>query len=213
MKRARIILADDQNLLLDALKAMLEPQFDVVGTFSDGHALVEAAPALKPDVVVLDVSMRTMNGLSAGQRLIRVIPGIKLIYITMNRDPDLEAEVFRLGALGYVMKNSAGSELVHAINEALVGRTYVTKLLTRGMQSSFIKNFKRRKKSRRSLTLRQKEVLQLLAEGRSMKEVAFILEVAPRTIAFHKYTIMDQLQLKNSAELIQFAIKSSIVPA
>ena len=131
----------------------------------------------------------------------------------MNRDPELEAEVFRLGALGYVMKNSAGSELVHAINEALVGRTYVTKLLTRGMQSSFIKNFKRRKKSRRSLTLRQKEVLQLLAEGRSMKEVAFILEVAPRTIAFHKYTIMDQLQLKNSAELIQFAIKSSIVPA
>src|SRR5262245_45997540 len=106
MKRARIILADDHKLLIDALKAMLEPQFEVVGTFSDGHALVEAAPALQPDVIVLDVSMPTMNGLSAGQRLKRLMPDVKLIYMAMNHNPDLAAEAFSLGALGYVAKNS-----------------------------------------------------------------------------------------------------------
>jgi DNA-binding NarL/FixJ family response regulator len=210
MKRARIILADDHNLLVDTFKAFLEPQFEVVGTFADGFRLVEDAPALAPDVIVLDVGMPIMNGLIAGQRLKQIMPRVKLIYLTMNQDRDVAAEAFRLGASGYLVKNSAASELVHAINEALLARSYITPLMTKDMVGSFVQTFKRRK-TPHELTLRQREVLQLLAEGRSMKEVAFHLNVTPRTVAFHKYTMMDQLQLKSSAELIQYAMKSSIV--
>ena len=215
MKRARIILADDHNLLVDAFKFLLQPHFEVVATFSDGHRLVQEAPALKPDVIVLDIGMPIMNGLIAGQRLKQILPRVKLIYMTMNQDPDLAAEAFRLGASGYLVKNSAGSELVHAINEALLARSYVTPLITKDMKDmvgSLIQNLKRRK-TPHELTLRQREVLQLLAEGRSMKEVAYHLNVTPRTVAFHKYTMMDQLELKNSAELIQYAMNSSIVAA
>ena len=212
MKRARIILADDHKILLDTFKAFLAPHFDVVATFSDGHRLVQEAPALAPDVIVLDVGMPIMNGLIAGQKLKETLPRVKLIYLTMNQDPDVAAEAFRLGASGYLLKSSAASELVHAINEVLLARSYITPLLTKGMVGSFIQNLKRRK-VRHELTLRQREVLQLLAEGRSMKEVAYHLNVTPRTIAFHKYTMMDQLQLKSSAELIQYAMKSSIAGA
>jgi DNA-binding NarL/FixJ family response regulator len=212
MKRGRIVLADDHNLLVDAFKALLQPHFDVVGTFSNGHQLVEGASALEPDVIVLDIGMPIMNGLIAGQQLKQLLPRVKLIYLTQNQDPDLAAEAFRLGASGYLLKNSAGSELVHAINEVLLARSYITPLMTKGMVGSFIQNLKRRK-TRHELTLRQREVLQLLAEGRSMKEVAYLLNVTPRTVAFHKYTMMDQLQLRSSAELIQFAMKSSIVAA
>lgn len=209
MKRARIILADDHNLLVDTFKAFLQPHFDVVGTFADGHRLVLEAPALAPDVVVLDVGMPIMNGLIAGARLKEILPRVKLIYLTMNQDPDVAAEAFRLGASGYLVKTSAASELIHAINEALLARSYITPLMTKDMVGSFVQNLKRRK-TRHELTLRQREVLQLLAEGRSMKEVAYHLNVTPRTIAFHKYTMMDQLELKSSAELIQYAMKSSV---
>jgi DNA-binding NarL/FixJ family response regulator len=212
MKRARIILADDHNLLVDTFKAFLQPHFDVVGTFADGQRLVQDAPALAPDVIVLDVGMPIMNGLIAGQRLKQILPRVKLIYLTMNQDPDVAAEAFRLGASGYLVKTSAASELIHAINEALLARSYITPLMTKDMVGSFVQNLKRRK-TRHELTLRQREVLQLLAEGRSMKEVAYHLNVTPRTIAFHKYTMMDQLELKSSAELIQYAVKSSIVAA
>ncbi len=212
MKRPRIILADDHNILVDTFKAFLEPHFDVVATFADGQHLVEDAPALAPDVIVLDVGMPIMNGLIAGQRLKQLLPRVKLIYLTMNQDPDVAAEAFRLGASGYLLKSSAASELVHAINEVMLARTYITPLMTKGMVGSFIQNLKRRK-APHELTLRQREVLQLLAEGRSMKEVAYRLNVTPRTVAFHKYTMMDQLELKSSAELIQYAMKSALVAA
>ena len=212
MKCSRIILADDHILLLDTLKSLLQPEFDVVGTFSDGRALLMAAPELYPEVVVLDIGMPTMNGLNAGERLKQMMPKVKLIYLTMNQDPDLATEAFRLGASGYLLKNSAASELVYAIREALLGRSYVTPLMTKDMVESFIQNIKHSKASHK-LTLRQKEVLQLLAEGRSMKEAAYILGVTPRTVAFHKYTMMEQLHVKTSAELIQFAMKSSMVSA
>jgi len=210
MKRARIILADDHTLLLEAFKSLLNEEFEVVGAFGNGRALVDAAPALSPDVIVLDVGMPLMNGLSAAEHLKKALPRVKLIFLTMNQDPDLAAAAFRLGVSGYLLKNSAASELAYAIREALLGRSYVTPLMTKGMEGSFVKNLKRRK-SPHKLTLRQKEVLQLLAEGRSMKEVAFVLKVTPRTIAFHKYTIMEQLHIKTSAELIQYALKSSIL--
>jgi len=211
MKRTRIILADDHIMLLDAIKNLLEPEFEVVGTFHDGHALLDSAAELSPEVIVLDIGMPKMNGLSAGQRLKQMLPKVKLVFLTANLDPDLAAEAFRLGASGYVVKNSAATELVYGIREVLRGRSYITPLMTKGMVGSFIQNVQR--KNPNKLTLRQKEVLQLLAEGRSMKEAAFILNVTPRTVAFHKYTMMEHLRLRTSAELIQFAIRSSIVAA
>jgi len=212
MKRPRIVLADDHSLLLGAFKSFLEPEFEVVGTFLDGRTLVDNVKDLHPDVIVLDIGMPAMNGLSAGQRLKQEIPSVKLIYLTMNQDPDLAAEAFKLGASGYLLKSSAASELAFAIREALTGRSYVTPLITEGMVGSFVQNLKRKKPTHK-LTLRQKEVLQLLAEGRSMKEVAAILNLTPRTVAFHKYTMMEQLNLKTGAELIQYAIKNSIIGA
>src|SRR3954467_15661721 len=212
MKRARIILADDHTLMLEALKKMLEPEFEVVGIFADGLTLVEGAAALSPDVVVLDIGMPNMNGLLAGQRLKQLMPHVKLIYLTMNHDPDVAAEAFRLGASGFLLKNSAASELVRAIREAARGGSYVTPLMTGDMVGSFIQNFKHMKEPHQ-LTLRQKEVLQLLTEGRSMKEVAFLLNVSPRTVAFHKYTMMEHLHVRSSAELIQYALKNSVAAA
>ncbi|MFL6254182.1 MAG: response regulator [Pyrinomonadaceae bacterium] len=212
MKRARVILADDHTLMLEALKKMLEPEFEVVGIFADGLTLVEGAAALEPNVIVLDIGMPNMNGLLAGQRLKQAMPRVKLIYLTMNHDPDVAAEAFRLGASGYLVKNSAASELVRALREVACGGSYVTPLMTGDMLGSFIQNFKHMKEPHQ-LTLRQKEVLQLLAEGRSMKEAAFLLNVSPRTVAFHKYTMMEHLHVKSSAELIQYAIKNSLMAA
>jgi DNA-binding NarL/FixJ family response regulator len=210
MKRTRIILADDHILLSGAIKSLLEPEFEVVGTFTDGLALLEGAEELTPDVIVLDIGMPVLNGLTAGQRLKNLLPKVKLVYLTMNPDPDLAAEAFRWGASGYLLKTSAASELVHAIREVLRGRFYMTPLMTKDMVGSFIQNLKHRKPPH-ELTLRQKEVLQLLAEGRPMKEIADMLNITTRTVAFHKYTMMEQLQVRTSAELIQYALKNSIV--
>jgi DNA-binding NarL/FixJ family response regulator len=212
MQRTRVILADDHKLILDALKSLIEPEFEVVGTFGDGHALVEGAPELKPQVIVLDVGMPTMNGLSAGQRLKQSMPNVKLIYLTMNQDPDVAAEAFRLGAKGFLLKSSAGSELIDALRAVVRGGSYITPLMTEDVLGSFVNHFKNLK-STSHLTLRQKEVLQLLAEGRSMKEAAYILNVSPRTVAFHKYTMMEHLHIKTSAELVQYAMSTQLLAA
>ena len=212
MKRPRVVLADDHTLILDALKNLLQPEFDVVGLFADGHELMEGAPSLNPHVIVLDIGMPTMNGLNAGQRLKQALPLVKLVYLTMNRDPDMAGEAFRLGASAYVLKNSAASELQQAIRQVVRGGFYVTPLMTDGMVGSFVQNFKRRKTTL-SITPRQKEVLQLLAEGRSMKEAAFVLNVSPRTVAFHKYAMMERLHIRSSAELVEYAMRTSIVAA
>ena len=210
MKNARVILADDHTLMLEALKSMLEPEFEIVGIFADGLALVEGAAALNPDVILLDVGMPNMNGLLAGRRLKQLMPRVKLVYLTMNHDPDVAAEAFRLGASGFLVKNSAASELVRAIREVVRGGSYVTPLMTGDMIGSFVRNFKHMREPHQ-LTLRQREVLQLLAEGRSMKEAAFILNVSPRTVAFHKYTMMEHLRVHSNAELIQYALKNSVM--
>ena len=212
MLRTRVILADDHTLVLEALEKLLEPEFEVVGTFADGHTLVEAAPKLKPGVVVLDIGMPTLNGLNAGQRLKQLMPTVKLIYLTMNQDSDTAAAAFRLGAKGYLLKNSAASELVEAIRLVARGGSYVTPLMAQDVVGSSIHHFKNLKSTNR-LTLRQKEVLQLLAEGHSMKEAAFVLNVSPRTVAFHKYTMMEHLHIKSSAELVQYAMNSQLQAA
>lgn len=212
MQRTRVILADDHVLILGALRSLLEPEFEIVGTFADGHTLVDEAPKLKPNVIVLDIGMPTMNGLSAGQRLKQTMPAVKLIYLTMNQEPDMAAEAFRLGANGYLLKNSAASELTKALRTVLRGESYVTPLMTEDVIGSPVNYFKNLK-STSHLTLRQKEVLQLLAEGRSMKEAAYILNVSPRTVAFHKYTMMEHLNLKSSAELVHYAVNSQLLAA
>jgi DNA-binding NarL/FixJ family response regulator len=209
MKRKRVVLADDHTLLLEALKNLIEPEFEVVGMFADGLAVINGAPMLNPDVIVLDIRMPTMNGLNAGERLKQLMPSVKLVYLTQDQDPDIAAQAFRLGASAYLLKNSAASELVHAMRLVMRGSPYVTPLMTQGMAGSVIHSFKRRTSPSR-LTLRQKEVLQLLAEGRSMKEAAFILKVSPRTVAYHKYLMMEHLHIRSSAELIEYALRSSL---
>lgn len=206
MERTRIILADDHTLIIEALKGLLEPEFEVVGTFADGHKLIDAVPELKPDVIVLDIGMPTMNGLIAAEKLKRLMPAVKIVFLTMDRDPDTAGEAFRLGASAYLLKNSAASELIAALRVVMRGGLYVTPLITKGMDGPFIQKLKRRAPEKR-LTVRQKEVLQLLAEGRSMKQAAFILNVSPRTVAYHKYTMMANLCVKSTAELIEFAVQ------
>ena len=208
MPGPRVLLADDHNLLLGAFAKLLSDECEIVGTVSDGRALVEAAQRLKPDVIVLDVAMPLLNGLDAGRQIKQAQKGIKLVFVTMNEDPDIAAEAFRAGASAYLLKRSAASELLVAIREVMKGRSYVTPLVTEGMVGSLM-NAER--KPSHELTPRQREVLQLLAEGHSMKEVGALLNVTPRTVAFHKYRMMEQLKLKSSAELIQFAIKNHIV--
>ncbi len=209
--RRRVLLADDHTLVLEAFEKLLEPDYTVVGAVSDGRALLAAAAELKPDVIVLDIAMPLLNGLDAARQLKKTMPEVKLIFLTMNEDPDVASEAFRAGASGYLLKTSASSELSKAINEALCGRSYVTPNITQGMVDSFIRRPGDNRDSPQ-LTPRQREVLQLLAEGRSMKEAAGILNVTPRTVAFHKYRMMEQLRLKTNADLIQFAIREGVVP-
>jgi DNA-binding NarL/FixJ family response regulator len=204
------MLADDHTILVEAFRKLLEPHYDVVGTVSDGRALLDIAPQLEPEVVVVDIGMPLMNGLEAGLRLKELMPGVKLVFLTMNEDPDLAVEAMRSGASAYLLKSSAAEELLRAIQLALKGKPYVTPLIERGMQKSFIKN-PRVKGQAKNLTPRQREVVQLLAEGKSMKEVASVLKVTPRTVAFHKYRVMEELNIGTTAELIQFAIKSRIL--
>jgi DNA-binding NarL/FixJ family response regulator len=209
--RRRVLLADDHTLLLEAFEKLLEHDFTVVGAVSDGRALLSAAAELKPDVIVLDIAMPLLNGLDAARQLKKTMPAIKLIFLTMNEDPNVAREAFRAGASGYLLKTSAASELSKAINAALCGRTYVTPHITQGMEESLIRQ-PVDDRAAPPLTPRQREVLQLLAEGRSMKEAAKILCVTPRTVAFHKYRMMEQLNLKNNADLIQYALRECILP-
>ena len=206
----RIMLADDHTILVEAFRKLLEPHFEIVATVSDGFALLDAAAQLKPDVIVVDISMPLLNGLEAAQRLKKRLPAVKIVFLTMNEDPDLAVEAMRAGAAGYLLKNSAATELIRAIQLSLKGKTYVTPRIARGMEKAFIDD-PRPKSRASSLTPRQREVVQLLAEGKSMKEVASVLNLTPRTVAFHKYRVMRELRLGTTAELIQFAIKTRIL--
>lgn len=208
--RPRIVLADDHAMLLDAFRRLLEPTCDVVGTVSDGRALLEAAPRLQPDVLVVDISMPLLNGLDACRQLQPRLPQTKWVFLTMNEDPDLAVEAFRSGALGYLLKSSAASELFLAIQKAMRGEPYLTPLLSRGMPLGVFLT-RTARPSTNPLTPRQHEVVQLLAEGRPMKEVAVLLGVTPRTVAFHKYSIMKQLGIKSSAELVRYAVQHGLV--
>ena len=210
MQKPTVLIADDHTMIVDAFRKLLEPHYEIVATVADGRALLDKAPELKPDVIVVDIGMPCLNGLAAGQRLRQAIPKTKLVYVTMNEDGDLASEALRSGASAYLLKSSAGSELLKAIHEALRGRKYVTPLVKQAMEESFIRS-PSPKTPEKKLTPRQIEVLQLLAEGRLMKEVADILGLTPRTVAFHKYRIMETLGIHSNAELIKFAVKHHVL--
>lgn len=209
MTKPRVLLADDHALLLGAFEKLLAGECEIVGQVGDGRALVDAAEQLRPDVVVLDISMPLLNGLEAARQIKQKHRDVKLVFLTMNEDPDLAAEAFRAGASGYLLKRSAASELLTAIREVMRARSYVTPLVAQGLIESL--QHTDDSNPAHELTPRQREVLQLLAEGHSMKEVATVLNLTPRTVAFHKYRMMEQLRVKTTAELIQYAVKHHIV--
>jgi DNA-binding NarL/FixJ family response regulator len=210
--RARILIADDHNLVAELCKTLLEPEFDVVGTVSDGHALLRAAVQLKPDVIVLDIAMPVLNGLDAGKQVKEALHAVKLVYLTMNTDPELAVEAFHRGASGYLLKTCAASEMVLAVREVLRGKTYLSPTLKEKVNYLRWEQKEIRDEANR-LTERQREVLQLLAEGKVMKEVAGILNMTTRTVAFHKYRIMGALGAKSNAELVRYAVRNHLVAA
>jgi DNA-binding NarL/FixJ family response regulator len=197
-------------MLVDALKGILEPRFDVVGTVCDGRALLEATAKLQPEIIVLDIAMPRLNGLDAARQLKRTMPKIKLIFMTMNEDPDLVGEAFRAGASGFLLKQAAAFELAEAIDKVLRGGSYVTPSAADGQANISLREPRARDHVAEP-TARQREVIQLLAEGRSMKEVASVLQITKRTVAAHKYAAMELLQLKTNAELVQYAIRHRII--
>ena len=207
-KRPRIVLADDHQMVVEAFRDLLVPRFEVGGVFGDGRAVLRAAGDLRPDVAVLDIAMPQLNGLETTELLLQQLPLVKVMILTMDDDPDIATEAARRGASGFVIKSEAISALFEAIETVLAGEQYVSPSL---MKNATPHAAPRSKSALSHLTIRQREVLQLLAEGNSMKEAAAALSVTPRTIAFHKYRMMERLDVKTSAELVQLAIKSRLI--
>jgi DNA-binding NarL/FixJ family response regulator len=208
--RTRVLLADDHLMLVEALKKVLEADYDVVGSVGDGLALLNAAEKLRPDVVVLDIAMPLLNGLDAARQLRNHLPSLKLVFLTMNEDPYLVGEAFRAGASAYLLKQGAALELTVAIADVLKGKTYVTPCIAGGLANISLLDPETREHAPQP-TARQRQVIQLLAEGRSMKEIADLLHITMRTVASHKYRVMEILQIKTSAELVRYAVKHRIV--
>jgi DNA-binding NarL/FixJ family response regulator len=209
MKKPRIIIADDHVLIVEAFKNLLEPEFDVVESVADGRRLLEVAQQLKPDVVLLDIGLPLLNGAEAGRRLHEMLPRCKIVVITMYDDVSLSADALQNWAAGYLLKTSAASELLKAVREVLKGNRFVTEEVKRRLSDEFIRNPQGPRE--KTLTARQREVLRVLAEGHTMKEAAELLQVTPRTVAFHKYRIMEEFGLKSNSELVKFALREKII--
>jgi len=209
----RILIADDHTLVAEACKKLLESEYEVVATVSNGRALVRAAAELKPHLIIVDVAMPLLNGLDAGQQVKDFLPAVKLVYLTMNHDTALAVEAFRRGASGYLLKTCAASELVIAVREVLRNKSYLSPMIAKDTVDFLLRQDKKLIDEKDQLTERQREVLQLLAEGKSMKEVAAVLNITTRTVAFHKYRIMEVLSAKSSAELVQYAMRNHLIAA
>ena len=211
--RPRILIADDHTFVAQSVERLLETVFDVVGIVKDGRAMIRAAADLKPDLILIAVGMPVRNGLDAGRRVKEISPAIKLVYLTMNPDPELAVEAFRRGASGYLLKTAAASELVTVIRQVLRGESYVSPILKddanllRWQQRPMVVDEGER------LTARQREVLQLLAKGKRMKEIGILLKMSTRTVAFHKYRMMAALGIDSNAELLRYALRNDIVAA
>jgi DNA-binding NarL/FixJ family response regulator len=212
MDKIRILIADDHRMMCAGLAKLLEPCYDVVGCVEDGVALLKAAGSLKPDVVVLDIGMPLLNGLDAARELKKRMPYIKLIFLTMETASYIAAEAFRSGAAAYLLKTSRPAELLQAVHDAVRGVSYVTPQIGQALEDSFIRD-PRALDRPDHLTSRQREVLQMLAEGRSMKEIAFVLEIAHRTVRFHKYRIMEELGIATNSDLVKYAMRHGMISA
>ena len=208
--KPRVVMADDHVLLLDALVGVLQPEFDVVATASDGLGLIEAVAAHAPDVAVLDVGMPRLDGMAAATRLRESAPETRLVFLTMHADSAMAAQALRMGASAYVLKSAAVSELTYAIREALEGRLYLSPGIHEGGIEKLLADLPE-PSSQRRMTPREVEVVQLLAKGLSMKEVARKLDITPRTVAFHKYNIMQTFSLASNADLFQHALKHGLI--
>jgi len=210
MTKARVILADDHRMVTEGLRGVIETEFELVGIVEDGQALLEAVQRQRPDLVVLDVSMPGLNGIDAAAQLRKNDPNLKIVFLTMHRDVLYVKRAFENGASGYVLKHSAPAELITAMREALQGRTYVTPSLITAASEILSSGSLSRRTSSIRLTPRRREILQLVAEGRSAKEVASILNISSRTVEYHKYRIMDDFNLRTTADVIQFALRHGL---
>jgi len=208
--RWRILIADDHNLIAELFQQLLARDFDVVGTVGDGRALVRAAVELRPDLILVDIAMPLLNGLDAGRQVKELLPTVKLVYMTLTSDVDVAAKAFALGASGYLLKTCAASEMTLAVHEVLRGKTYLSKTMSRDMVNSVLWEHKQLVNV---LTNRQREVLQLLAEGKVMKEIGVVLDMHHRTVTYHKYAMMKRLGVRSNAELVRYAIRNHIVAA
>jgi DNA-binding NarL/FixJ family response regulator len=208
MKRPRVLLADDHTLVLDGLRKILEPSCEVVGAVEDGRSLLAAAKQLQPDIILLDISMPLLNGVEASRSLGAVAPAAKVIFVTMHADVTYVAGAFHAGASGYVLKRCASLELLKAINQVLRGRKYVTPLI--GKDGDLPRWPLGAGEASGELTVRQREVVQLVAEGHTVKEIASILNITGKTVAFHKANVMRRLGIHSTAELTKYALKHGI---
>lgn len=211
MKKPRVLLADDHKIVLEGLKSLLGAEFEIVGSVEDGRTLVDQAATLHPDVIVADISMPQLNGIEAARQIKKANKNIRIVFLTMHPDATYAASAFEAGASGFVLKHSATSELTTAIHEAMKGRTYVTPLIAGDLIRTYQEGGSPEKDLFKKISPRQREILQLLAEGKSGKEIASILNISARTVEFHKYRMMEQLHIKTSAELVQYAVKHGIV--
>jgi len=209
--KPRILLADDHALIIEGFKRILENRYDLVGTAPDGRTLIESAKTLQPDVIILDVSMPLLNGIDAAAHLKKLCPTAKLIFVTMHADTEYVRSAFEAGASAYVLKRSAVDELEQAIRAVLAGHSYITPLITKDLLSVFLATPATKGGGTGGLTMRQKEVLQLLTEGRTAKDIANVLKISPRTVEFHKGQILEHLQLENTADLIKYAVTHGLV--
>jgi len=211
MPKTRVLLAEDHTVVAEGLQALLKDSFELIGIVHDGRALLEAAEKLRPDVIVTDISMPLLNGLDAIRQIRSQRPDARIIVLTMHRDTPLAAEAFRAGVSGYLLKTSPGEELINAIRQVAQGRAYVTALLAKDLITLLLEAGVPARSDGSLLTPRQREVLQLVGEGRTMKEVAAILKISPRTAESHKYEIMQVLGAQTTAELVQYAIRLKLV--
>ena len=206
----RILIADDHTLLLDGFRLILEPEFEVIGSVEDGQALIRAAQALKPDIILLDISMPILNGIDAAAQISVLAPEAKMIFVTMHTGAEYVSEAFRAGAAGYLLKRAAASELLTAIREVSKGRYYVSPLVTRETIGFLLASSKSDSVSD-GLTTRQREILQLVAEGKSRKEIASILDISVKTVEFHKASLARQLKFESTADFTRYAIEHGLI--
>jgi DNA-binding NarL/FixJ family response regulator len=209
--KPKVLLADDHTIVTEGLKALLQPEFQVVATVDNGRAAIKAVRDFSPAVIVLDISMPQLNGIDTAREIRKFAPKVKIVFLTMHTELAYVQEAFEAGASAYVIKHSASIDLLLAIRRALLGRTYITPGVADNGIGAVLRGSRRTRKPSAQLTSRQRDVLQLVAEGRSAKEAGAILNLSPRTVEFHKYRLMQQLNLRTSAQLTQYAIKHRII--